>query len=252
MSDIHALSGAYAIDALESDERELFRQHLAQCPDCQAEVDSLREAAALLPETTSTPPPPALRDRVLAEIATVRPLPPEVGKDEAIPFHERVEPTAAVIPLARRRRFRLALVAAAAVAALIGGGVVASQPWQDDTSEQQLSLADQVLRDPRATHVRLDFDGGATATVTRSEKHGRAVIVTSKMPAAPEGKVYELWLQVDGDMVPAGVMPRKPDQTVLLEGDANLATAVGITVEPGPDGSEEPTSPPIATFELEA
>ena len=78
MSEIHALSGAYAVDALDPAERMLFEQHLATCPDCRAEVASLREAAATLPETTLAEPPPGLRERLLADIATVRPLPPVV------------------------------------------------------------------------------------------------------------------------------------------------------------------------------
>ena len=78
MSEIHALSGAYAVDALDPAERMLFEQHLATCPDCRAEVDSLREAAATLPEITLAEPPPGLRERLLADIATVRPLPPVV------------------------------------------------------------------------------------------------------------------------------------------------------------------------------
>ena len=55
------------------------RAHLAGCQACRHEVDSLREAAALLPETTAAAPSPGLRDRVLADIASVRPLPPPVG-----------------------------------------------------------------------------------------------------------------------------------------------------------------------------
>ena len=56
MSDIHALSGAYAIDALDDVERARFERHLAECADCRAEVASLREAAALLPETAADRP----------------------------------------------------------------------------------------------------------------------------------------------------------------------------------------------------
>ena len=78
--DIHALSGAYAVDALDDGERTQFERHLAECPDCRSEVDSLREAAALLAETTATTPSAELRDRVLADIVNVRPLPPVVGQ----------------------------------------------------------------------------------------------------------------------------------------------------------------------------
>ena len=68
--------------------------------------------------------------------------------------------------------------------------------------------------------------------------------------SAPSGKVYALWLQSeDGKMLPAGVMPDKPDQTVVLEGDAAAATAAGITVEP--EGKPaEPSSEPIALFDF--
>jgi anti-sigma-K factor RskA len=251
MSEIHALSGAYAVDALDPAERMLFEQHLATCPDCRAEVDSLREAAAMLPETSPAEPPPGLRERLLADIATVRPLPPVV-EPTPLPAQEAAAHADVTSLESRRRRFRPALVAAAAVVALIGAGVVASQPWNNDSSNQQtqLTAADRVLKDPDAQHVLKEFPDGATATVVRSEAEGKAVLMTSKMPSAPDGKVYEVWLQKDGVMVPAGLMPDKADQTVLLSGDANDATAVGITVEPA-GGSDKPTSAPIALFKLE-
>ena len=58
MSEIHALSGAYAVDALDHIERCTSSEHLATCPACRTEVDCLREAAALLAETTAAEPPP--------------------------------------------------------------------------------------------------------------------------------------------------------------------------------------------------
>jgi anti-sigma-K factor RskA len=250
MSEIHALSGAYAVDALDPAERLLFEQHLATCPDCRAEVDSLREAAATLPETTLVEPPPGLRDRLLADIATVRPLPPVV-EPTPVPTQETASQ---VVPMeSRRRRFRPAMAAAAAVVVLFGGGYVLNQALNDDSSTQQteLTATDRVVQDPDAQHVLKEFPDGATATVVRSAAEGRAVLLTSKMPPPPDGKVYELWLQKDGVMVPAGLMPVKADQRVLLEGDAGGASAVAITVEPD-GGSEKPTSAPIVTFELDA
>ena len=76
--DVHKLTGAYAMDALDELERARFEQHLAQCEDCRAEVAELRETAALLAETTAVTPPASLRDSVLAGISQVRPLAPEV------------------------------------------------------------------------------------------------------------------------------------------------------------------------------
>ena len=90
--------------------------------------------------------------------------------------------------------------------------------------------------------------GGGTATVVRSPSLGKAVVITSDLPSAPAGKVYQLWLQdPDGQFTSAGLMSASGDQTVVLQGDAADAQAAGITIEPA-GGSEQPTSNPIAFF----
>lgn len=235
MTDVHALSGAYAVDALDDIERAAFERHLAECTECRAEVASLRETAALIAETTAIEPPAALRARVLADISTVRPLPPETPVAEP----------------RRRRGPRLLLAAAAAVVLVGAGAVVWQQPWADDTSTT-VPTADQVLSASDAQSSSVSLEGGASATVTFSDSVGKAVIETHDMPPPPDGKVYQLWLQQPEEgMVSAGLMPVAADQTLVLTGDAATATAAGITVEPE-GGSPEPTTTPIALFELDA
>jgi anti-sigma-K factor RskA len=121
--------------------------------------------------------------------------------------------------------------------------------WQSlDDGPPTPTVAEQVLDAPDASRLSQTFPGGATATIVRSPALGRAVIVTSKMPSAPQGKVYQLWLQDrSGHMSSAGVMPAGSDLVVVLEGDARTATAAGISVEPA-GGSAQPTSDPIALF----
>lgn len=254
MNDIHALSGAYAIDALDETERAAFEAHLASCADCRTEVAELREAAGMLAELEPVTPPPALRDSVLAGIGKVRPLPPLPPQEQSQSESQDAPPAetgpATVTPL-RRRRVRTAVVAAAAVLLLAGGGLAVTQPWQDDTS-QELSAADRVLAAEDAEEVKLEFPDGASARLVRSINEGRAVLVTSDMPSAPDGRDYQLWLETpDGAMIDAGIMPDRPDQTVMLSGDAAAATGAGITVEPD-GGSPQPTSEPIAYFDLTA
>ena len=80
--DLHHLSGAYAVDALDAQERASFEQHLAGCPDCRAEVAELTAAAHSLATLAETAPPAGLRDAVLSGITKVRPLPPvDTGDD---------------------------------------------------------------------------------------------------------------------------------------------------------------------------
>ncbi|KRE98785.1 hypothetical protein ASG88_17250 [Nocardioides sp. Soil777] len=230
MSDIHHLTGAYALDAVDDIERARFEQHLAECEDCRLEVASLREAAGLLSETTAVTPPPALRESVLAGISQIRPLPPIVHRT----------------PVVQRRWFPL--LVAAAVVAILGVGAALWQPWAP-SQDSSLTAAEQVIGASDARSVAVDLGDAGNATVTRSESLGKAVITTDGMAPAPSGKVFELWLQVDGEMVPAGLMPPGEDTQMVLEGDATTATAVGITVEPE-GGSDQPTTEPIALFDF--
>jgi anti-sigma-K factor RskA len=236
-SDLHKLTGAYAMDALDDLERARFEQHLSGCEDCRAEVAELRETAALLADAVATPPPSSLRDSVLAGISQVRPLPPEVP----------VTPETATATPSGLQRW-MPLLVAAALAVLVGIGAMIVQPWADD--QPRLTAAEQVIKAADAEQVFLDLGEAGRATVTRSKSLDRAVITTEDMVSAPEGKAYELWFQTpDEAMVPAGMMPDAPDQTVVLDGSAADAIAVGITVEPE-GGSEEPSGAPIALFDL--
>lgn len=218
--DIHALSGAYAVDAVDEFERAQFERHLAGCTDCRAEVASLREAASLVGETAAQQPPLALRSAVLAGIQTVRPLPPVL--------------TAVERSRSARRRFP-ALVAAAAALIAVGGVGATIMDLANDNNDTGLVAGtatdtDRVLQAPDAHRHTKQLDGGGSVTVVRSASLNQAVILTEDMPAAPNLRTYELWLQHGDSMVPAGQIAGGTN-AVLLEGDAMAADGVGITIE---------------------
>lgn len=68
--DIHALSGAHALDALSEHERVAFEEHLEQCAPCRVEVRDFRAVGADLAGLVEEPPPAGLRERVLAATAS--------------------------------------------------------------------------------------------------------------------------------------------------------------------------------------
>ncbi len=222
-SDIHALSGAYAVDALDEFEQLQFERHLAGCSECTAEVASLREAASLTSTAVAVTPPAHLRASVLAEVATVRPLPPLVSNLPA---------------RSARRRFPALVAAAAALIAIGGIGATAWDPFGDDTSQSDLTATERVLRASDAERVEHEVDGTAL-TVVRSKSLDAAVVVTNDMPEAPDGHSYELWLISGTTFVPAGQMGGG-NATVLLEGSAADASGIGITVE---KAGPQPTRP---------
>lgn len=227
--DIHALSGAYAVDAVDDIERAQFERHLADCSTCRAEVDSLREAGALISHMSAAAAPDSLRASVLAGIQTVRPVPPVIA-------------AAAERGRSTKRRFPL-LVAAAALIAVGAAGATVIDVVRSDSSVEQASSSrtDRVLQasDAVRTPVR-DLPGGGTVSVVRSASLKQAVILTEDMPAAPDLHTYELWLQRDGVMVPAGQIAGGTN-TVLLDGDASTADAVGITIEAAGEPATEPS-----------
>lgn len=235
MSEIHALSGAYVLDAVNDVERAEFERHLSSCTQCQGEVEGLRETAARLPDAASTPPPPELRARILTHVQAVRPLPPVVRSERP------------------RRRPRV-LVAAAALLVAMAAGVTATvwHPWQPAAIEPgtgQLGLADQVRAAVDAKTWTTRLPDGGRMSVTRSKSVGAAVWRSTGVGPAPRGHVYELWLQLpDQSLAPAGLMS-SGDGELVLRGDATHAIGAGLTVEPA-GGSAAPTTKPVAFFDF--
>jgi anti-sigma-K factor RskA len=232
-NDVHALSGAYAVDALDDIERARFEEHLRGCPDCRTEVDSLRETAATL-AVDLVAPPAGLRADVLAGIESIRPLPPltpQPGDREPSPHKSPRRPwLSGTGPL---------LVAAALVlVALVT--TVWLRPWADD-EPAELTAAERVLAADDAREFSDRLPDGTEVTVVVSRSEGRAVLLTEDLAPAPRGKDYEMWLQTPGGALePAGLVPDQGGDVVLLDGDPSEATGFGLSVEPD-GGSPQPT-----------
>lgn len=246
--DPHFLTGAYALGALPGQEREAFERHLALCQACDQEVRELTATAARLGVAAATVPPPGMRDRVLAQVATVRQLPPGVPAPMA-PGRRAGRWT--------RRLPRLVLAAClCAVAAL--GGVTA---WQYQDARDARRQADQaagqaarqaqdlaaVLAAPDARIVKGRTAGGAVATVVVSRTRDKAAFFASGMPALPRGRIYQLWFADGTAMRPAGLL--RHDGGLVMDGALAGAGGMGLTIEPS-GGSPQPTSRPLLLLRL--
>ena len=96
--EVADLLGAYALDAVDADERAAIEAHLATCARCRAEVAEHREAAALLANEGGDAP-----DGLWSRIAgSLEAAPPEL-RLQAVP-PERPAPPAPVTDLASRRQ----------------------------------------------------------------------------------------------------------------------------------------------------
>lgn len=248
--DLHTLTGAYAVDALPDEEREIFEQHLLACDACAQEVVELQATASRLADDIAVPPSAALKGRVLAEIDATRQERPLGGY--ATP------PAGDELGARRRRRPRRGVVAglsavAAAVILVAGVGVVStitdlnSRIAEVETASAQMR---DVIAAPDAVTVEAPGPDGAMGRVIVSQTRGEAVFVAADLDQPPSDHVYELWL-IDDAPRPAGLFAPEDDGSVtrIMTGDLANAAAIGVTVEPA-GGSPEPTSDPIMVFEL--
>ena len=127
--DLHDLTAAYALDALDGDEVEAYERHLSQCEKCRAELAELNETAAALAFGAVAPAPPARLRAAIIETAAA----------------ERSN----VVPVLRRRWVARGLAVAAAAAACIVVG-----------------LAVALTRSSQPRVVSMSFSRGANGTAT--------------------------------------------------------------------------------------
>jgi anti-sigma-K factor RskA len=234
-AEIHELSAAYALDALEGKDLEAFEEHLARCAECRENVATFQRVAAELAYDVEAPEPPAgLRGRILDQAAAERP------KVVSLP----------------RRRWAFPVAATAAVAA--GVAAIALAFWAADLSQQVDDLEAQqhranealiALIDPSASHFALE---GADGVLVVDDESGEGKLVISGLASAPSEKTYEAWV-IEGDQaVPAGLFSGGDDQTVVpLTTPVPEGAIVAVTVEQA-GGVDAPTQQPIITSEQAA
>ena len=236
-TELAELLPAYALDAVDEDEREQVEAWLERAPDASAELGALREAAALLalPDVEA---PPALWSRIEESLAVE---PPRL----ALPGEATVTP----IRSGRRAGARVvAGIAAASAAAAAVTALVVSSNTSDRMTDQQTRLdalahhlvddgmrqsATAAMADPRARVIRLAGSGDASATVV-TMPDGSGFLMGHRVPRLADDRTYQLWALV-GDraapmMISAAVMGRGMDVTAF---DAPAdAFGFAVTVEP--------------------
>lgn len=249
-SDLHSLTGAYVLDALDRDELDLFEAHLETCDSCAREVADLRAVALRLSGGSDEPPPEGLREKILLAASTT-------------PQQRTV--ASPVVHLESRRSAprwtqRLAIAAAAVLAVAVAGlsftivNLSEDLAELEDASEQTQRAAEQLSDLLAAPDVEMGPAGeanGATVRVVASELRGEAAFIADGLSDAPGGRTYQLWLIHESGPQSAGLFAPNVDGQVthLLTGDIADALAVAVTIEPD-GGSPQPTSDPILAIDI--
>lgn len=258
------LLGPYALDAVDGDEFVELEKHLASCPRCQSELDSLREVAAALGNSVE-PLPEGLWSKVAAQLPDGQPdaEPPSMPPLESASRSPFRAPSSG-----RTRRTRNVLVlvgtvavAAIAVAVVFGIDLVRSQDnvstLQDNVSKLQtnvsnlhtkanLSPAEVALRTPAHKVVTLESSSGEQLAEFVIVPGGRGYLVSSVLPNLSSGQTYQLWGIVGTTPISLGLLGSAPHNAVFTIAGAPWASKLALTAEPS-GGTVTPTGSIVAS-----
>jgi anti-sigma-K factor RskA len=208
------------------------------------------------PEPKEPPGSVAVGERPAPEAMLPPPLPPDVVETPAPePTQVQVEPE---IPARRSRRgwvigggavLFAASLAAAAVAAFAFDVVDTSDDEEPTASSSALNALAQrqaraisIMAQPGAT--RIPVVGAEERLLLVVGMEGDAVLIVSRLPEAPAGKTYEIWVISGKTPRPAGLFRGGRDAVVPLTRAVPKGATVALTLE-RLGGSLKPTSEPI-------
>ncbi len=213
--------------------------HLATCPQCQADLASLRRAVVTARAggpTDLLAPPEHVWERITDDLATGAPS----ARDTRTPALRATDdpgPDAAVVPLsaapsarAGRRRPATWLLAAAGIGGIVVGGVATAALLSGDDAVSPGTLEAATVLDPLP-----DWDATGEATLSVTSTGEQVLTVTVDAPTTPTGDFQEVWL-IDRDvvgMVSLGPLEGSSGQFVIPAGvDVALFPVVDVSLEP--------------------
>jgi hypothetical protein len=278
-ADVRELIASYAVGALEQEDTSLVQEHLVDCGFCANLAREAGEVAHYLPYAApSRPVPEGSLERLLATVTrggsgsgqTATPVP--AAAEAALSGSPGRPPGARSGPvwiealvsrwLERLKTPVFAPVATAVVLllGLAGWNLLLMGELKDERrlmSSFQGRLAQQ-------THLMVMVTSGSTVTkplqgtplapsaqirLVMDGETNAAMLMATRLPPVPAGRVYQVWLGRQGARMPAGrlVVDEQGDGecTLQLDGSVHSYDSAWITLEPA-EGGPMPNSPGVA------
>lgn len=253
--EVDELGAAYALDAVEPDERRTIADHLDTCAEPHLEARSTLVPSTLDLDLEPVAPSPALRARLMDSlaVATQDATAPSVTAPAAVSAPQqrrdavaegRSEPGRGWFDLSWLRPVAFGGVAASLVLA-VAAGVLWTRLQE---REAQLRTVADAIAQGGATY---SVAGDAGTGVLVDHPEGATVVLAGLSPVG-EGQLYELWL-LDAAGTPTAVGTHRPsdEQAVVvipLERDVAGYTTFAVTVERS--RVDAPTSDPVIVGQI--
>jgi anti-sigma-K factor RskA len=175
------LLGSYLLGELSDEEEHELEHHLEECPECQRELDRLRQTDNLLRHLATNGPPAELKDQVLAQVRGETPARSIGGW-----------------------RFWASAAAALLLIAVLGVGLF----WE-------------ITRDSSTvvplTPTALAPEAGGEAQIEEVEENFRVELEVWEMPELEEDEYYEMWYYAeDGGRISCGTFRVGPESRTTV------------------------------------
>lgn len=217
--------GAYALGALEPDERATVERHIAGCAACRADVEDYREALWKVAEAGPLPTEPAdLRERIVARHRSA-------GRSAWRSW------PAAIVALLRRPVPALAPMALALLLVVAAAALLDARRDADAYARALAGVA-----------------SGRVVPLAPQDAQGRGALVIPErgqpylvleLPAPPSGTTWEAWVIRGERPIAAGISDvRRGVFTIVLTQALAPGDGVAVTLEQA-GGVDRPTSRPV-------
>ena len=245
------LAVGHALSALEPEEEQVFRQHLARCARCERDVEEHRSLLALLAGSVEpVEPPPGLWEDIRAGLQ-----PP--ARPSATP-HDGVAASVTSLRAVRDRKAGLSsrwapLAAAAAMVVALGAWNLSLQSDRSAEAERsgRLAVAVRELAQPDTRRVPLTADDGSLVAVAVVQDRSVSLVVDGLAPN-DDGTSYVLWTQDEqGALRPVEAFDVSADVEVVpdlaVEQGTDAVAAFAVSREQGSTSPPQPLGPVVAS-----
>jgi hypothetical protein len=248
-TELDELLGAYALDAVDPDERVQLDAYLERSPAARTALAEMRETAATLAHAGAGAAPDGLWSRIEDALAMD---PPELG----------VVPVPAEVAVRSERRRSVGMrvawgVAAAGVAAAVLTAVVVTQEMahqEDRLDRVAASVAHDGMRraamaaaaDPKARMLRMESPSGSASATVVSMPGGEGFLMGHGVDRLAPGRTYQLWAMTGDPATPryvsAGVLGRDLEVVAFHAPRGSMGFVVTVEDDDGAIRSSGPTA----------
>jgi anti-sigma-K factor RskA len=250
--EAYELLAAVALHAVDPEVQAEVEAHVATCPRCQVEFDSLSAVASALGNSVE-PLPEGLWTNISSQLWSTpgekADLPPllvgATGEKVVSLTNARAQR-----PTMVRWSIAAASFAAAASIVVLAIGLVGANNHVDNLKTALQNAKRAVVTAALATpgHHVVDLTSATHQPLAEFVMlpNGTGYLVKATMPTLASGQTYQLWAVVNGTPVSIGIMGTKPGHVSFTMDSSPAPTELAVSVE-NAGGATHPTLPLVAT-----